>query len=401
MSIIKPTTVEELKEIFFETLMNNTDSVTKIAPLSVTNGIAYAVSKVGQKVLKEAALIETHLFPDLAWGNYLDNVADNNGVSPRFGASGSNVAIRVVGDEGTQYIAGTHTFKGSNGVQFEITNNFTIPEDGFMYIIARSVDVGEKTNIPALSINSVTPTPNGHKYCINEFKAVNGRDYESDEDFRKRIKESTNVLSRGTLAMLEQVFLMTNSNVLRCYFNGFNKNGNAIISVLTQNGIDLSQQEIDELLLKGNQYFSLTEFKPNGSSYKGIEIKNVDWYYIDISARVKLHDNVESSDVLQLMQENFALYFDYRQFSKTTVQWIDLIDIVKDTVGVKYVLDNYFYPNQDIKIPYNKVPRMRGFLLLNPDGSQIINSSNNLNPYFYPKNLDFNYQKTVYKSLLQ
>lgn len=399
MALVKPVTVEELKEIWIELLLNHTNNVTKVAPLGTLNGIAYGTAKLGQRILKDVAIIETHLFPDLAYGVYLDKVADYFGISPRFGAGESSTYVRVVGDPGTLYQSGIHVFKGNHGINFDITENFVIPDDGFGYVKVRSQSTGESTNVDALSLYKVTPIPTGHKYCVNEYSAFGGRDNESDEDFRKRIKEGSNVLARGTIAMLEQVFNKINNNVLKCYYNGFNKSGQIVISILTQNGIDLTNSEINELLLKGKDFFSLTELKPNGINGYGILLKNVTWFPVDVSSRLTLENNVNPDDVRKEIQIRLNKYFDYRFFNKKRVEWDDLLQIVKSTPGVKYVFDSFFTPSEDLTIPKNTIPRMRGFLMLNQDGSLITNSSNTLNPVFYPAVADFSYQNTVFSTI--
>lgn len=399
MPIVKPQTVEELKGMFIELLMNHTNKVTKVAPLSTLNGISYGTAKLGQRVLKDVALIETHLFPDLAYGKYLDKVAENFGVAARFGSSESSTYVRVVGLPGTVYTAGLQEFSSVSGIVFDITKTFTIPAEGFGYVKVRSQTKGVSTNVEPLSISKISPEPIGHKYCVNEYAAYGGRDVEDDEDFRKRIKEGANVLARGTLAMLEQVFNKINNNVLKCYFRGWNTSGQVVIQILTQNGIDLNTAELNELLLKGKDFFSLTELKPNGQNGYGIKLENVEWFPVDISARVEIESNVNPDDVRKEIQIRLNKYFDYRYFDKPKVEWDDLLGIMKATPGVKYVLDNYFFPQQDIAIPKNQIPRVRGFLMLNPDGSVITNATNTLNPVFYPSTPDISFQKTIYASI--
>lgn len=397
--ITRLTTLEELKGIFTELLLNHTDKVTKVSPLSATNGIAYGVAKIGQRVIKDVAIIESHLFPDSAFGINLDKVAENNGIAPRFGAGGSVTYVRVAATPGTSYVLGTHTFTGSHGIVFDIQQSFTVEADGFGYVSVRSQTLGEISNIDALTLNQVSPVPAGHQYCINEFGAYNGRDFEADEDFRKRIKEGSNILARGTLAMLQQVFMKINPNVFQIYYNGIDRNGKVVISILTQNGIDLTTNELNDILLKGKQYFSLTELKPNSDNGYGIILKNITWFPIDVSARLVLEASVNSSDVLKECQIRLNKFFDYRYNTLSRIQWIDLIEIVKTTPGVKYVLDNFFSPGVDVLIPQNQLPRMRGMLFLHQDGSLLINNSNSLNSIYYPAILDFSYQKSVFQSL--
>ena len=399
MPIVKPQTIEELKGMFIELLMNHTDKVTKVAPLSVLNGISYGTAKLGQRILKDVALVETHLFPDLAYGSYLDKVAENFGVSPRFSASESSTYVRVVGIPGTIYTAGLNSFSGTQGVPFDITETYEIPDVGFGYIKVRSQGKGERVNVASLSISKVTPEPAGHKYCVNEYAAYGGRENENDEDFRKRIKEGANVLAKGTLSTLEQVFNKINNNVLKCYFRGWNKSGQVVVQILTQNGIDLTASELNEILLKGKDYFSLTDLKPDGLNGYGIKLENVNWFPVDISARLKIENNVNADDVRKEIQLRLNKYFDYRYFNKPKIEWDDLLGIMKATPGVSYVYDNYFFPQQDVVIPKNQIPRIRGFLMLNPDGSVITNSTNTLNPIFYPSTPDVSFQKTIYATI--
>ncbi len=399
MSIVKPTTIEELKGMFTELLVNHTDKVTKVAPLSTLNGIAYGCAKLGQRILKDVALVETHLNPDLAYGPYLDHVAEFFGISPRYQSSESSTYLRVVGTPGTTYTTGLTEFLSSSGIGFQVTQTYSIPDEGFGYVKVRSIDKGTKTNVNPLSVTKINPAPTGHKYVVNEYAAFGGRDIEDDEDFRKRIKEGSNVLARDTISMLEQVFNKINNNVLRCYFRGWNKQGQVVIQILTQNGIDLNTAELNELLLKGKGFFSFNELKPDGLNGYGISLQNITWFPVDISARLKFEDSVNADDVRKEIQIRLNKYFDYRYFKKSKVEWDDLLGIVKSVPGVKYVYDNYFFPQNDIAIPKGQLPRVRGFLLLNPDGSIITNSTNTLNPVYYPSTPDISFQKTIYASI--
>lgn len=399
MSVVKVTPIEEFKSIFLELLLNHTDQVTKVSTTSVLNGFAYGIAKLGQKTTKEIALVESKIFPDTAFGQYLDKVSENYGISGRFSATGSSTYVRVVGSQGTTYTPNVHTFISNSGVIFDVEEAFTIPLIGFGYVKIRSQTQGSSSNVDPLSINKVTPIPSGHTYCINEYYAIGGSDNESDELFRKRIKDGPNILARGTIAQLEQVFMKININVFKVFYHGIDADGKFVLAIMTQNGIDLNSGELQELLTKGNQYFSLSELSPQGTSYSGIRLINIDWFPIDISARVVLDNSLNPDDIRKQIQINLNKYIDYRFFTKTRVQWVDLYNIVNNTTGVKYVLDNFFTPNVDFDIPRNSCIRMRGFLLLNTDGTIIQNLSSSLNPIYYPRTADFSFQKTVFSTL--
>ena len=114
--ITKVTPVSELKQLFLEILMNMTNKVTKVSKGSVVSGVAYGVAKVGQKALKDIALVESHLFPSYAFGTHLDDVANELGIASRFGASGSSVYLFLSAIAGTVYDKGTTTFPSTNGI---------------------------------------------------------------------------------------------------------------------------------------------------------------------------------------------------------------------------------------------------------------------------------------------
>ena len=105
--ITQITSIEELKQIWLEILLNKTDKISDVSAESVLNAIAYADSKIGQKIMVNQAVIEGHIFPDTAAGEYLDALAALRGVAPRFGAAPATTYVRVIGDPGTFYQAGT------------------------------------------------------------------------------------------------------------------------------------------------------------------------------------------------------------------------------------------------------------------------------------------------------
>ncbi|HSY76113.1 MAG TPA: hypothetical protein VK890_04610, partial [Bacteroidia bacterium] len=176
----KLTTIEELKQIFIETLLNQTNAVTKVSDMSGLNGIAFGAAKLAQKQLKDVAILEGHMFPDVAYGNYLDDYARLNGAGQRFGANQSSVYVRVVGSLGTSYIPGTNVFVSTTGVNFDLENPYVIGPFGFGYVKTRSQTTGSSTQVDPLVITSVTNPPAGHQYCINEYKANFGLDTEDD-----------------------------------------------------------------------------------------------------------------------------------------------------------------------------------------------------------------------------
>lgn len=398
---IFPTSQKERALIFIKTLLNNTNKVTKVADQSVLEGIAQGVSKISGKAEKDILLALSNLYPDNTYGDNLDVCADIFGVPARFGASGSSCYVRLVGDNGTVYLANTNSLISKDGIQFQFEENVSIGVHGYTYAKVRSVDTGEKTNVKAGSINDVSPRPVGHKYVTNEYKALYGRDVESDDLFRKRIKEGSNILARGTVSSIEQAFMKINTNVLSVFYQGLDNQAKLKLAIVTQNGINLNQSELDELLEKAGDFLSLSSLKPFGTQSYGIVLSNIQWQPLDISFRVDLFSNFNSDDVRAEIQLRVAKYLDFRKWKagSQNIEWDNLLEIVKNTPGVKYVPDQYFYPNNDIKTDRNRLPRLRGMILLDLNGNILSGVTNQFNPVYYPQQPDFIYQQTVLASI--
>jgi hypothetical protein len=393
--ITRISTINELKQIYAEILLNKTNKITKVADQSIVNGVAYGVAKVAQKALKDIALVETHLFPDYAFGQHLDDIAQKNGIAPRFGASSSSTYLRLVADVGTIYLATTNKFIGS-GILYELTEDITIGSEGYVYAKVRSESIGSKTNLSALSINKVTPTPSGHIFVTNEYEARGGRDSEDDTSFRIRIKEGANVASRTTLSYITQVMMKFNTDVLRVYNYGVNAQNQSILAIATQNGIDLTVNELSELLDNIKGYLSLTDYNSTTNASIGVELRNVEYQQIDISFRAELIQTISADEIRKNIQIQISKYLDFRYWNPNQkVEWDDLLQIIKSNSNVKYVADSFFFPNQDIQVEIGKVPRIRGFIMLDLDGNLIEDNSGILDPIFYPNNIDFSFQQTV------
>ena len=398
--ITKILNTEQLKQIFIESLLGKTNEVTKISEGSVLNGVAYGVGKLGQKVLKDVAVVEAHLFPDSAYGVYLDKLADLRGVAARLGATKSSTYMLLRGDAGTIYTIGTHVFSGNNGVDFDLEDNITLNAFGYAYAKVSSSTTGANTNVDGLTLNKVTPVPAGHKFCVNEYTSLGGTDAEDDELFRKRIKEEINLLARNTLSYLEQVLRKINASVLRCYNYGLDNNGDLNIAIAHVSGADFTAPELNQFIVLGEKYFSMNELRPSSANNSyGIKFVNVVYFPIDVSFRVDIDNTYDVDEVRKNIQISMSKLFDYRFWDSDLVEWVDLLNAVRNTAGVRRALDNHFTPIVDITIPKNQIPRIRGFIMLNLAGAVITNLSGTLSPVFYPAEADFSFRASVLRSI--
>lgn len=380
----KVLTTDRLKELCTEIFYDKTDKVTKVSDNSGINALFYGMAKIGQKGLVDIANVEGQLFPEFATGSLLDLVANRLGVPVRFTAAGSSTFVRIVADPGTIYLASTNTFVNSAGIIFELAQNVTISIDGYAYANVRSRDIGKKTNVNPNTITRVVPEPTGHNYVINEFQAVGGIDAEDDQAFRQRIMNYTNLLSETTLEKMNQIFININPNVLRTIYLGLSDTGKNRLGVLTQNGSQLSDSELDDLLNESQGFISISDLRKEGNNIVGIQLENVDYYPIDTDFRVDIVQNFDP-DLLRIdIQTKFARSVDYRFWNDgDVVEWDTLLQIVKDTQGVRSVPDKRFIPQADIEVPVGQFPRFRSFIMRDLDGAVIIDKQGNLDPTFF------------------
>lgn len=380
-------TITNLKNLFIEMFLDKTVKVSNVADGSVVNATAFGVAKVAQKAMKDIAIKEAQIFPDTATGAYLDKAAALYGVSPRKGALGSSTYIRVSADPGTVYDTSV-TFVNKNGIRFQVDEALTVGESGYGYVKVRSVNAGYSTNVPPNSITNVSPQPQGHIECTNEYYAIGGRDSEDDETFRIRIKNNLNTLSKNTIEYWTQTLSNIDDRVLKVMSAGLDEKGVYNLYIVSQNGIFFTEEELDTLLESAQGYFGISELNIEGKAV-GIGIKNIDWFYVGsergLDFRVQLQPDYDVATVRQNIQINLTKYLDFRFWTPgKIVEWDDLLDIVKKTDGVKYVPDEYFFPYYDQQVPANQLPRIRGFVMRDQDGNVLYDSDSNLSPLFYP-----------------
>lgn len=377
-------TIDDIKQIISELTLTKTDRVTKISEGSVFSGIMYGIAKISQKAIKDIAIVESHVYPEYAYGEYLDDIVARLGIQPRLTSSGSSTWVRVVGEPGTEYYSGLNRCYDVQGLTFDFEESFIIPPIGYTYQKIRSVEVGRRTNSDPYTVNRVSPQPDGHFYITNEFAAQYGRDSESDEMLRVRIKNSLNELSSKTLSYLEQVLIKFNSNVLRIVRGG-TESGKLRLVVLSQNGIDFTPGEFEFMLDGLKDYLSITDLQSFGSDQVGVTLHNPTWKYIDIDFRCQLDSSADPFNVRIDIQSQLSKIIDFRSWDYgMNIEWDDIFSVVKSTKGVRYVPDNFFDPRVDTLVGISEFPRFRGFIMRDMNGVIISDSQNQINPAYFP-----------------
>lgn len=390
--------VDELKNLFLQELLNKTDGkISKISDHSVLNGMAYGFAKVFQKSMKDVALLESELFPEYAYGQFLDKIAERYGISGRQKNLGSSVYIKIVADPGSLYQADSCSFISSEGFTFSLVEDFLVDDNGWGYALLKSDSTGTNTNVSAGSISKVTGQPAGHIYCVNELPATGGVSEESDEAFLQRILQGFNNFSFETLDKLTAVFQKINPMVLEVRKVGTNSYGQTILSVVTSNGVDLTQTELGDLKDKGEPYLSLQDLFVVNNLDGGLDpivVQNVERVYVDLDFRVQLESTVNITEFKVACQEAILSLLDFTERSFDTVEWEDLFSIIRTQAGVRTLPEQFFYagdsntwnaitPHADVSVPSTKVARLRMFVVRDINGAVLFDNDSEMVGYYY------------------
>ena len=100
------------------------------------------------------------------------------------------------------------------------------------------------------------------------------------------------------------------------------------------------------------------------------------------------------------MQIKISKLFDYRYWKYgDKIEWENILYSIRSIDGVRYIPDNYFFPQIDINVPKYRLPRLRGFILRDLDGNIITDNYAILSSFNYPSDIDEDYQSSVLSSL--
>ena len=187
-----------------------------------------------------------------------------------------------------------------------------------------------------------------------------------------------------------------NNRVLKVFKGGCDfLSGQYILYLESVNGIDFSSDELKKITDESYKYLSLTD------QTNGIELRNINYFNIDFSARIELNLNIDVNSFRVQLQRNFQRKYDYRYIEPNDIiSRLDLMLTTQKQNGTKRILDNYFLLNgdiQDIVIPDLGMPRFRSFVLYDLNGNIISNNSNtsNYSTFFQ------NYSQSDFQALLR
>lgn len=379
----KINTIEETKELFLQMLINKSDGkISKVSENSVVDAIAYGIAKICQKEMKDSALIESELFPEYAYDEFLDKVVERSGVVRRQSKQGSSVFVRIIAKPGTQYVAKDCLFSSSTGFLFKLEQDVVVDSTEVMYVELKSLDVGKETNVPAESITQINNPPVGHIACVNEIAATGGLDKESDADLLNRLLQNFNNFSLDTISKMKGIAMNYFPLILDirkiAIIDGVPQFG-----IVTVNGTDLSSSDLLNLRSLVSRYVSLSDFQTTTlNSQPVINFVNLEPQYIDLDFRVDF-GTTELVDFKRLVQLKVTKFLDYNEWKdKKKIEWENFYYIVRDISGVKSLPEQFFVPRVDIEFSQQNYPRLRGLIIRNLKGNVLFSASTKFNVYY-------------------
>lgn len=150
--------------------------------------------------LEKSELIQFHLirtlmlmFPEWAWGEYLDLHGKQAGLARKEEAKASG-KITVEGVAGTILPLGfevcTQELDLTSSVKFTTDKEYVIPQSGFVTIDVEAVLSGKQSNVNALTVTMMSNPVEGIFRVFNKEEITGGSEAEGDEEFRQRIIEA-------------------------------------------------------------------------------------------------------------------------------------------------------------------------------------------------------------------
>lgn len=189
-AIIDEQTVENIHERLLSAHPDEMDKSEGQFLWDNTRGTALELAYFSQFVVVEALKA---FFPKYSYGEYLDELADGNGLT-RKPATQAVGEITVSGAEGTPIPIGsifsTESSAGVESIDFETTQEATIPASGSVSIPIRCTEAGSNGNVTAQAITlKSSDLSSDISGVVNASATEGGTDEESDDALRKRIED--------------------------------------------------------------------------------------------------------------------------------------------------------------------------------------------------------------------
>ncbi|HIS61456.1 MAG TPA: baseplate J/gp47 family protein [Candidatus Scybalomonas excrementigallinarum] len=186
---------EEIHERMMANLPANIDDMPGGFPYDFTMPTAIEKAELINFIAPRILMI---MFPQFAWGDWLDLHGDGCGLKRREATKASGY-VTLTGENGVEIAAGTvfctPATDTNSSVEFESTELVVVSE-GIAKVPISAVQTGIYSNVAAGSITLALKPITGIYSIINEFAVTGGTEEEEDDVFRERIMDAN--ANKGT-----------------------------------------------------------------------------------------------------------------------------------------------------------------------------------------------------------
>lgn len=367
-----------------QTIVARNATVSLFGITGSLRGYITAVALKIRDLYRELTIVRRKLFLNTCSGTDLDTYAEQIGVDPlRRGSSKAGVLLLFTGTSGTVIPLGTRVVCDLTNIGYVTKSQITLGSANPSFITSGAINVatanvgdvvwaecevgGEIGNVPAHSISVITVA---NVKVTNPSPAQGGRDLESDQQFRYRIKNYVKLLNKNTQKYYEALCMKYNANVLRVLVepNPATIDG-IIINVLTKSGAPLTASELQQLS---------AQIYAEQKAFTEVTCINVAFTLITVDERATL----KSENGVAVNPEKhyadtagaLAAYFDWSKWEWGGKVSRDNVFVICDTVPQTDDIElESFKINgstvSSILIPYNSLPYFQALSLTDKSGS--------------------------------
>jgi hypothetical protein len=300
-------TAQDIEQELVQEFVSRNDTVTFLGIGGVIRGIFTSVALKLRELWNDTTQVKRKLFIDTCFGQDLDNYAAEKGIV-RNGETSAGALLLFKGTAGTIISSGTIIYNPTSKAGYLIKETIEIGavnpgfvQNGLINLSntslgdvawAESLVPGTKgkcyaNQITEINIDGVTAT--------NPAPTVGGKDRESDDEFKYRIKNYVKLLSQDTTRFYEALCYDLDNRILRIKPMKDGNSPDAVkIIIVTKNGVPLSDAELGILT---------QQIESSQKTYTKVTCVNIQFTIISIEMRVKLKPINNSGTV------DFDLYY--------------------------------------------------------------------------------------------
>lgn len=340
--------------------VSQTEKVTSFGKDGIVRGIFHSVSNVVSEMWNDLYQTKRQMQLTTAEGNDLIEFGERRGV-PKNAAAKSSVVLIFNGPDNTVISAGTNikSIIDSSIVyttKVEITlgsanPNIVRPIKANSIgdiVIAESVATGSQTSVDVNELTVIDPEIAGVT-VTNLVPSSGGKDIESDDEYRERIKNIIDSLAQGTQAFYEALAMKADSTVMKA--KAIKSQYGGVDVYLVKNSLgDYDNSELSTIASYIYDY---------QKAFQNISCKNAIRRSIEVRGKFLIKSGYTNDQVFSAIASKIASYISGIFKFTTTVKFIDLVNEIAEAEGLTSIDLSNFYLNgaqADIYLTSVEVP---------------------------------------------